>query len=410
MKKILLLILITFFSCDFAIAQTNIANPLTNSKLTAVPANPENWYMEVVDWNNVVNPMISVISFSQLMTLLSISGDQTILDTWRFNKDLKLPPQAPTVSNEAGFIYQDGLNVYFIQRVWNGTGYDYAAQRLITKSEADSLYALSEAGLDAGYINTSTNQSAIAGNKSTLGIWQFDKIRILGGSTSLPAASVKNQLGIIESGANVGLYRSDASLAWVKISGDGTGGLPSTGSFSGATSTITWSSGTLTPYILMANRTVIRESSTPLTESEIVYHGSAGLTRGIHIKDIGDGNLFIPDETNVKTFIKTEGIDYTSPSSTTAEAVTISFNSNKTAQYIVEQDNEAPVITFTNMAVGKTASFIINNCTEPVVLTASGWTVHYPQISTPTFEDGKQYKIFAECMDNNEIWVHPIWR
>lgn len=412
MKKIIyLLIIVMLFSCDLVVAQTNIASPTKNDSIISIPSNPGDWFMEFVDYSDPANPMISVLSFWRMMNLMAISGDQNLMDVWRFNGDLKIPPQTPSTENEAGFIWQDGENFYFIQRTWNGTGYDYSSQKVLLKSEADELYALSEAGLSDAYISTTTNQLSIAGNKQTLGLWEFDKIKLPGHATTLPTATKQYQVYVIGTGTNMKIYAADENLDWQLVGGSSSGGLPSTGYMSGINSTLIATSGKWQPYELEATKLLLKSSYNPATENQLtLYFSGSTVAQGLYAKR--NGTVYqMPSIDAMKANIKIEAIDYTSPAISTDEFITIDFNSNKTAQVISTQGNNAPEISFINMAVGKTASFIINDCNEPVTINSpTGWTVKYPQISVPTFSDGKQYDLFAKCMADNEIWVHVQWR
>jgi len=194
------------------------------------------------------------------------------------------------------------------------------------------------------------------------------------------------------------------------INGDGNY-IPSTGTQTGISSSLTWSSGTVTPYILDANYTKIREG-TPSYDDELTFqHGAATSTEGIYI-DVGSENMQMPSTDAVDEQIE-DYIHYAAPTNV-GDEITISFTDNQVIGDITVEASSSPEITFTNYAAGRVANFIIaDNTDAAVVLSISGVSMSYGEQATPTFDDGAWYEVHMRAITSTKCAVsyirHPGW-
>lgn len=289
------------------------------------------------------------------------------------------------------------------------------------QSYGDDKYATASGATDlpATYMTLATGQT-VTGNKTVSSTYDFTNgsIKIPYESAHLTANSTNSgKLYYLETGLVSAIldddqgaqYRYDfvskayADANYTTISDY----VPSTGTKTDNTSTLTWTSGTVKHYISDPNYFKLREGTPTMNDEMTWQEGAAVSTEGIYI-DVGSENMQMPSVDATKELIKTYGIDYTAPSTITPTqdtTITASFSDNSTTQWYMYNCQDPQTVTFTNMAHGKIATFEINDCISTVTLSASGWTIEYPEQSTPDFSDGKQYHVQAKCMGNSKIWV-----
>lgn len=287
MKRYLILITIAFSFFTYSFGQSTTFNDVT--KKTTIKDN-DGVIVHDVDAN------YSYGVLWQDVAAYMFGRSNTAAGAFNFTNSITLPSTLDAgLTNGIGF--QDGD---FAWSDGNGDGLFYGASKAWVLSVIPDSIDISGGDL-SGY-------KTLAGNETVSGINTYTNVNdFRTGTVYMPyktsyTALIGNQgLSVRSTDGKVIAQTKDASNnkydltlaseAWVTANVSVTG-LKSTGTQTGITSTLTWSSGTLTPYILDPITLKIK-NGTPTVTDEIAYDDGEGET-GLYVKTSAS-TLYIPD-------------------------------------------------------------------------------------------------------------------
>lgn len=407
MKRIILFFIL---SCITIVGQDK-----TIIELDALTSPASNDYFPI--WDASVQAT-KRLSFSNLQTnitaglSLDLADDYTWTGSHNFTSTLQLPTTlASSLTNGLGF------NSNLLNYSVNDSLFVIATRDWVSKYVADSGYAVdtNQFVLKAGN-NTLTGNNTfsganiftsdlISGLAVNVGVFKFPHYT----STNAPTPTYQatayfnttdNKLRIYDSAVWHTFLNRDSILALIQTGAY----LQTTGTQTGLSSTLTWSSGTITPNKLSfggndagkslilpkdKNRTVSAEDGSILFD----YNN----TENIMVYD-GDGATWLSfmHEDNVGDYIEDNYLDDRIPAdSTNSDAVTLDWLDKNYSQMIVGDDTEGCSITVNNYTSGWTNFYIAPNGGNTNI-NISGVTIKWIGGVQPTFSDSKYYKVTLE--------------
>jgi len=416
---IILIVIIAFVNC--ASAQTPLSQWSEGSELSNL-----DWifFTDVSDKTSGPNGTSKKVMLEILKAFL-LSGDLNFTGTSKFDGNLRLPPLSNSF-NAPGYVYQDGSDLYFRRATWNGAGYDYSWQKILLKVDADATYSVdtTSVSLDESYMTLNTNQDVNSVKNFFARINFHDKVVIEGGS-SLPTNNDEaNRIFIKSSGDDPGVYYTNSNNSWTYGGGSGSSGLPITGSYSGITSSLTWTQNGIR-YVTTSTGTSSSSVHagmpvyTSLPSASTMYNGDFANVAG-QIDTDGSGEElhgiyflytdadyfrhwgFAPDLEKVQRMIKaTLGSDAPVYHNNSIDTLDFSINNYSAGIFGAQGHQNVEVINYGNgwaKCAVKSQDGVTFNFPPTVNV---GW----PGGVVPAFNDGKKYKLYFEFDTATEATV-----
>lgn len=410
MKKIFIFL---FFVLSFVYGQTD----KTILELTTLTAPASGDYIPIWDVSQQGTYKLSLSSLASSSLLggaVDEADDYTWTGTHNFSSELQAPSTlSGSLSNGLG--YNSGLFS------WVESG--------AIKTGADRAWVVAYVASEGVAVDTN-NFGLLAGDQTWSGSNYYSTQLAVGASTNngalkIPVYTSTNRPTAVDGSMfyHVGenrIYVYDTSI-WrpfldsTAVASLVTTGsyLPQTGTATSLSSTLSWSSGTITPKKLSfgghdAGRSLIM----PLDKNGLVSEEEGSIyydydnTKSLKLYDGADWIQFQNDET-INGLIEAN-LGSSAPTSDDGSTATISWTNKNYAQKIVGDADLDQTVTVSNYTYGWCAFYIRPNG-NTTTINISGVTIQWVGDTTPTFNDGKYYEVILKYYNSTTALGSYVW-
>ena len=362
--------------------------------------------------------LTKVLTWSRLNSIISanldLSNDYTWTGTHNFTSELQAPSTlSGSLSNGLG--YNSGLFS------WVESG--------AIKTGADRAWVLQMIA-DSGVAVDTNNFGLLAGDQTWSGNNYFSAQLAVGASTNngelkIPVYTSTNRPTAVDGSTfyHVGenrIYIYDTSIWRPFLDSTAVAALVTTGSYlpqsgtaTGLSSTLTWTSGTITPKkISFGSRDAGRSLILPLDKNGVVSAEEGSILFDYNNDDeikVHNGSSWItfPNETTMNAAIDAN-LSNDAPTTDADATATINWLNKNYSQKICGDTDVDQTITVSNYTSGWCAFYIKPNL-NTTTISISGVTIQWVGDVTPTFNNNKYYKVMLEYYNSTTALGSYTW-